>query len=235
MPKLRLISKGKPIREYRIDPEMSSTIGRMIQNDVVIEDPAVSRVHASIRFWEGKYLLSDIKSKNGTFVNNIRITSHWLNHGDVLLFGDHHIVFLCDDDMAYPETIIGERCISLDTQESSTSNDGRTVPPASVTDAEEKGAAILRFLAGGKEAVTLTKELTRVGKDSSCDVIVHGLLIGRVAFIIERRAAGYYLSYVGGVAVPKVCGQAVRKSMKLEEMDVIEIGAVRLQFTSSGA
>ena len=55
--------------------------------------------------------------------------------------------------------------------------------------------------------------------------------MGKISFTIERRVSGYYLNYVGGVSIPKVSGQPVRHSMKLEESDLIEIGPATLRFS----
>ena len=65
----------------------------MEANDVVIENLAVSGNHAKIDSVGDGYLLTDLQSKNGTFVNNEPVNSHWLQHNDDVLIGKHVILF----------------------------------------------------------------------------------------------------------------------------------------------
>ncbi len=72
-----------------LGPEaLSWRIGRSAQNDVVIEDPSLSRHHARLEFRDGKALVEDLGSLNGTMVNGLRIQGvHPLKSGDSLVLG----------------------------------------------------------------------------------------------------------------------------------------------------
>lgn len=59
-------------------------IGRRADNHLVIDDPRVSRQHAQLRATRGKYVLFDLNSTGGTFVNGQRISQHSLHPGDVI-------------------------------------------------------------------------------------------------------------------------------------------------------
>jgi pSer/pThr/pTyr-binding forkhead associated (FHA) protein len=59
-------------------------IGRRADNQVVIEDPRVSRVHAQLRAVRGHYVLFDLNSTGGTLINGVRITQQALKPGDVI-------------------------------------------------------------------------------------------------------------------------------------------------------
>ena len=63
------------------------TLGRSADADVLILDEKASRVHCGIRFWDGEFLIKDLKSKNGTFVNNVSIDIHQLKPGDKVRVG----------------------------------------------------------------------------------------------------------------------------------------------------
>jgi len=67
------------------------TIGRNTDNDLMIIDPLVSKYHAQIQSIDGQILISDLKSSNGTFVNNMKITEVFLNIGDEIVIGKHVI------------------------------------------------------------------------------------------------------------------------------------------------
>lgn len=63
-------------------------LGRDPSNAVVINDPEVSRRHARLTFQGGRYVLEDLGSTNGTFVNGRRLTAPYvLKPGDVVSFG----------------------------------------------------------------------------------------------------------------------------------------------------
>ena len=71
----------------------TTTVGRHHSSDVVIDDPSVSRRHAEITYSGGGYFVSDLGSKNGTFVNqdNIGNSQHSLVDGDEITFGPGEI------------------------------------------------------------------------------------------------------------------------------------------------
>jgi len=63
-------------------------LGRRDDNDVVIDAPQVSRRHASLSWEEGTFVLRDLGSANGTFLNAVRITEpHVLREGDAISLG----------------------------------------------------------------------------------------------------------------------------------------------------
>jgi hypothetical protein len=65
-----------------------STVGRDLSNDLVIENPEVSRVHAELQAMSGSLTINDRNSMNGTFVNGVRIsTPRILDSGDQIIFG----------------------------------------------------------------------------------------------------------------------------------------------------
>jgi pSer/pThr/pTyr-binding forkhead associated (FHA) protein len=83
----------------------SAAIGRDRTNDVVIvDDTKVSRTHADIQFRDGRWLLVDLESRNGTIVNGRRINQHPLRDGDRIQFGEKTFRFLAADDPNVTET-----------------------------------------------------------------------------------------------------------------------------------
>jgi hypothetical protein len=69
------------------------TLGRELDNDAVIEDTRVSRHHAQLLFQHGRYILRDLGSTNGTFVNAQPIQSMMLTSGDRLSLGGVEVQF----------------------------------------------------------------------------------------------------------------------------------------------
>ena len=82
---------------YRITKSITS-IGRREDNDLVIDNLRVSRVHAQIRQLNSKHILFDLDSTAGTKVNGVKIRQHTLNHGDVIEIADVPLIYGIDQD-----------------------------------------------------------------------------------------------------------------------------------------
>ena len=72
----------------------STTVGRSPDCDVFLDDVTVSRKHALVQQRDGKFLLEDQGSLNGTFLNRHRIESGQLDDGDELQIGKYRLTFL---------------------------------------------------------------------------------------------------------------------------------------------
>lgn len=72
-------------------------VGRSADNDIIIDDKAVSRHHLQVRRRHGAYWLFDVDSRGGTYVNNVLVKEHRLKAGDVVLIGKTRLVYLEDE------------------------------------------------------------------------------------------------------------------------------------------
>jgi len=90
-------------------PETPVRLGRDASNTIRLHDTEVSRQHAEIRIEEGGYMLSDLNSRNGTFVNNIRIRRRKLSSGDHIALGGTILLFtLSSAEMGESEEDLSE-------------------------------------------------------------------------------------------------------------------------------
>ena len=80
---------------YKITKNVTN-IGRRDDNDLIIDNFRVSRVHAQIRKIKDGFMLFDIDSTSGTKVNGHLIKQHQLVNGDVIEIADIPIIFSCD-------------------------------------------------------------------------------------------------------------------------------------------
>ena len=88
VPQLVMSQGPQPGQTFRLDQELLS-LGRDPENNIVINNPQVSRRHARIRCRGDLTVIEDVGSTNGTFVNGIRLTTpHNLFDGDVISLGD---------------------------------------------------------------------------------------------------------------------------------------------------
>ncbi|HEV2218850.1 MAG TPA: FHA domain-containing protein [Candidatus Dormibacteraeota bacterium] len=77
--------------KFRLKPTGVASVGRDLENEVVLDDPAASRRHAQIEFVGGAYVLTDLGSINGTLVNGKRVTTQRLADGDLIVVGQNEI------------------------------------------------------------------------------------------------------------------------------------------------
>lgn len=70
------------------------TVGRGLDNDLVIDDARVSRHHAQVVFRHSHYLLRDLRSTNGTFVNSQPVEAVVLAPGDIVSIGGFQLLFM---------------------------------------------------------------------------------------------------------------------------------------------
>jgi hypothetical protein len=76
--------------------QMSSprvTIGRRLDNELVLDDPHVSRVHVHLVAKHGHYLLEDLDSTAGTRVNGRRVMEHYLKPGDIITIATSELIY----------------------------------------------------------------------------------------------------------------------------------------------
>jgi pSer/pThr/pTyr-binding forkhead associated (FHA) protein len=259
MPTLILQFKNKILGEYQLQKDASLTIGRQEANDLVIEDSSVSGHHAKIDSVADRFMLTDLQSKNGTFVNEQLINSHWLTHEDVITIGGHSLVFSypekgrmpADETDNFDETqamnTTQHRRMMIQSNPTKSINVAkfwnkrqhrgkvRDVEPAdpgyNIKSREKEPVGVLSYLAGGTGQIELTRKITSIGKDPTSDIVIRGLMISPTAVIITKKADGFYLTNLGGRPRPKVNAEPVRKSIILYDQDIIEIGAARLQFS----
>jgi len=231
MPIVTMHFKDMDLGEYRIEKGGTLTIGRRETNTIVIDNLAVSGQHAKIDALDDGYLLTDLQSKNGTFVNDRMVTTHWLQPGDVITIGKHKLVFhLAEGEAAPPVRDQVEKTMVLDTNEYRAMV-GKTSPTVATSGGEKKEpVAVLSFLKGGDGEVALSKKLVKIGKDDANDIVISGFLVGKTAATISKRPTGYFLSYVEGLTKPKVNGKPVKETVQLKEFDKIEIGSALLEF-----
>jgi len=92
MPRLVLSLDGQTLAEYNMTKERY-TVGRLPDNDIRIDNAAVSGHHSLLINILNDSFLEDLNSTNGTYVNGKLIKKHALQHGDVITIGHHQLRF----------------------------------------------------------------------------------------------------------------------------------------------
>lgn len=243
MARLMLSLDGQVLAEYNMTKERY-TVGRLPDNDVRIDNAAVSGHHALIINILNDSFLEDLNSTNGTYVNGKLIKKHALQHSDVITIGHHQLRFVDQEEAeADPDEFEKTMVIHPSSASAEKMNQAAEAVQAAVAVAPSPEAgpaaaatmtapasasapqiAKLQVLSGafaGKE-LELTKALTTLGRPG---VQVAG---------VTRRSEGYYIVHVDSLEdgnYPVVNGKRIGpRAQKLEDNDVIELAGVKMGF-----
>jgi predicted component of type VI protein secretion system len=242
MPKLILSMDGLVLKEIPLDKERL-TIGRKPNNDVQIDNLAISGQHAAITTILEDAFLEDLNSTNGTYVNGQPIKKHVLRPNDIIELGKYRLKFLADNlqpalaasdfvDTAALGVMVAppEPDFTITEGAGKVNADARTQilsPEMKVSALEAAEAAatgqtgVVQVLSGpnaGRELV-LNKSLTTLGKP------------GQQVAVITRRPHGYFITHVEGATFPQLNGQPLdAQARRLKDHDIIEIAGVKMEF-----
>ena len=96
--RVRVTLKGRPVRSFAFNQDRV-TIGRDPGSDIFLDNAGISREHAAIEFTpSGTYILKDVGSANGIFVNDQPVKIHYIRENDVALIGKFSLWFVYDED-----------------------------------------------------------------------------------------------------------------------------------------
>ena len=244
MPKLVLSMDGLVLKEMPLGKERT-TIGRKPDNDIQIDNLAISGHHAVITCITNDAFLEDRNSTNGTYLNGQPVKKNVLRNNDVIELGKYKIKFIVDEakpGLSASEMIETAALASFEMPGTATDVPAPPAGPApretqiisaaarqAVAQAEAAAASagtagglgVIQVLSGanaGRE-LQLTKSLTTLGKP------------GRQVAVITRRPHGYFITHVEGASFPLVNGQAIDAQARLlHDHDIIELAGVKMEF-----
>jgi len=232
MARLILTFNKQVIKEYPF-LKGSITMGRQDDNTIVIDNLAVSAYHARIDKAGEDFILTDLQSTNGTFVNDQKVTSHKLAHGDNIVIGKHVILFVSTEkgkvDTGAAKKMDLNKTMMLDTAKQRELLSKQKAAPQPAKTPEKIG--VLTSIDGSDLGeFDLSKKLTKIGKAGTAEIKLSGMLMGATAATISRRPSGYAIAFAGGLSKLKVNGEVVKESVPLKDFDTIELGSYKFQF-----
>lgn len=245
--KLILSLDGVLIQEYPLNKDRI-TIGRKPDNDIVINNLAVSSSHAAIVTIGNDSFMEDLDSTNGLTVNGTPTKKHFLQNNDVVEIGKYMLKYF-NDHVTQTSSADFEKTMILRSPAASfkvqTEKSGDTglfqQGPAAETEikTEVKPApppqvdvvpvatprpvmlAAIQILNGpnaGKE-LDLVKGLTTLGKP------------GVQVAVLTRRPQGFFITHVEGASFPVVNGQVLGgQPHQLQDHDLIELAGIKMEF-----
>ncbi len=197
-----------------------TTIGRSRECDLFLEDLAVHRKQASILRTDEGYLLRDDHGSGDSFVNDKSVTTHILQDGDVLCFGNTRLTFYAHE---------GTRPFQLP------SSRGQERKRLKKTDPDASSIAKLDLsgMRGAIGSYELNESETTIGRSRECDIFLEDLAVSRLHATIRRLSDGSYEiedrrsatgTFVNGMRITRY---------RLIEGDTVQIGSSSLTFRRS--
>ncbi|MCI0401335.1 MAG: FHA domain-containing protein [Gammaproteobacteria bacterium] len=237
MAKLILSLNGVVQGEFALEKERT-TVGRRPDNDIQIDNLAVSGKHALIITILDDSFLEDLGSTNGTYVNGKLIKKQALRNGDILTIGKHELKYINEhataDDEQFEKTLIIRPSSVSSAIAAAQAAKQAGVAPAPSTPPESKSQhnasimplgslTVLNGPIAGKE-LELTKALITLGKP------------GVQVAVISRRPQGYFLTHIesdgDGQRYPLINGQPIGpRAYALRNSDVIELAGIKMEFS----
>ena len=206
MARLIVSLDGSVVQEKTLVNERT-TIGRRPYNDIVLDNRAISGEHAVVVRSQHDYILEDLNSTNGTFVNGQPVRKHFLQDNDIIELVNFRIQYL-----RKPASTI-------------TATSAPAAEPASQNAASEQARAVLIIRNGanaGRE-LALDKETTTLGRP--------GVLLAAVV----RNPDGYFIRHVEGEQRITVNGQPVdAQPLPLTNGDMIGMSGIQIEFFQPG-
>jgi pSer/pThr/pTyr-binding forkhead associated (FHA) protein len=196
-----IVKFKETVRSHTTLHKGCTSIGRTSANDIAIENLAVSRRHAEIVRLEDQFLLRDLHSSNGTYVNGLRIVEHALCDGDTILIGKHTLLFIADDALALamvaapkvghdPETFLRS---TMEWEVPGTDVE-TTTTLLSLPVADPPALLLVRAGSLEQERYLLSAEATLIGAADYADIHLTATNAPAVAAVIRRRSTGYDIS-----------------------------------------
>ncbi|MSR13900.1 MAG: FHA domain-containing protein [Gammaproteobacteria bacterium] len=245
MGKLVLSLNGAVQGEFQLNKERM-TIGRKPDNDVQVDNLAVSGKHALVITILDDSFLEDLGSTNGTYVNGKLIKKHALRDGDVVGIGKHELKYVNEhataDDEEFEKTMIirpGSASAAVAAAKAAEEAGAAAAAqaaaprPAAAVSAPSPAAVpggmplgklqVLNGPIAGKE-LELGKALITLGKP------------GVQVAVISRRPKGYFLTHIEGDGknnnYPVVNGTTIGgQAYAMKSGDVIELAGIKMSFT----
>jgi pSer/pThr/pTyr-binding forkhead associated (FHA) protein len=220
---------GKPVKKYTFEKD-AITIGRDADCEIMIENIGASRRHAQIEKTAEGYVLSDLQSHNGTFVNGEKVFHHRLGDTDEFFIGKYAFQF---------EAL--EPVVATIAETPAQSAPSASAPPQMTFRLDRKEIERIMGLSArgaapqlvqiapesAKRTLHLDKAYYVLGSDASAEVRIAGLLVARKASILIRTDQGWRHVALCGRA--RVNGKPAA-DVPLQDGDLIQVGRHRFRF-----
>jgi pSer/pThr/pTyr-binding forkhead associated (FHA) protein len=211
-------------KEIMISPA-PFTIGRKSDNDLCLEDGAVSGHHARIVKVQEVLFLEDLASTNGTFVNEQKIDRRQLQDADSIRIGTHRLIFR----EHRPTEVDAPAACAIPLTDKTVVVSG---PPAGERPTVEQMIGLVEILSGKTDQPQyhLMKHVSLIGAQDDAVITLTGWFAPKTAAVISRRGDGYVVSQTESGKRILVNGRSVQGEQPLKHADVVEVAGITMRF-----
>ena len=230
MPEWTLSLNNRIIKRFMLENNSSVTIGRGTDADIVIDNVAISRQHATLELRAGQYFLTDHYSLNGTMVNGEKIEATVaINENDSIQISKFELAPAPEGEEAESSSYSASPDMNDDTIFIS-HKDKSKVQQAKPSTSQHR-LVVLQGDADPRDLYLAGKSSVKIGKDSSCDIVTTGgLVAGTQCFVVLKKNTFHVVpqkSWVGGTIIN---GKKIKEETLLHHGDIIEVGKVKIKF-----
>lgn len=252
MAKLCLKFEQSVLKEVTLS-QGTLTIGRLPDNNLQIDNLAVSGHHAKVYWEQDHYTVEDLGSLNGTYVNNQRVGKAALKDGDQVTIGKHLVEFKDEgqkapvakaEEKAGPVAPKLEATVVLDTKKAkemiAASAEpgpgagplGLSKPSAAATPAKEH-IGILNVLEGKTDQpqYVLTGKMTMIGKSDMASIRLKGFFAPKTAALISKRDNKYFIASSDQKVRVRINSEDISGQHELKEGDIVEVAGIKAAFS----
>lgn len=211
----------------------ATSIGRTADNDIQIDNPGVSGLHAQILLRDEGYYLEDLDSKNGVFVNGQPVQRQLLEFGDTIQIFKHtlkFVAFIPEESHQEPEKSVPvfEQNATIAVNRAQLNQLLNLETPAPV---DERQRGVLRLLSqrGDWRSYPLTRLSFSIGRKISCDIRTKGWFAPAVELLIKVDGNKHWLIPQARSKV-KLNGVALKEPALLSAGDHFSVRNLTLEF-----
>ncbi len=231
MAKVLLKYKEAVVQEIILEKEVT-TIGRKPDNDIIIDNQAVSGHHAQIKTEGEALFIEDLSSLNGTYLNSQKIAKAEIFNEDVIVIGVHNLNVFCNNYRrdAEDKKNFAVRGRSMDETMVIAPDDKKKILTAADKSIPEPvgGFLVIEGSTDQKE-YELKERVSAIGKEDGSAIKLKGFFAPKLAALINRRKEGYFITPSGDKEL-KINGKAIDRRYDLKDGDIVEVGNLKLQF-----
>lgn len=252
MAKLILSFEGAMLKTVELNRERI-TIGRRPDNDIQVDNLAVSGLHATVTTVLNDSVIEDQNSTNGTLINGELVQKHLLKHGDVIEIGKHTIKYVVEAVTAKPyqdfaKTMVIRRPDAA--AHGTHAPHGDHALPLGHGTASAASAPVQAAVEPQLQPVVASQSAPTPALNPSRDAalqILTGSAAGRVlelnkslttvgkagvqVAVFTRRPVGFFVTHVEGEVFPLVNGVPLgTQALQLSDQDTIEIAGTKMSF-----
>lgn len=231
MARLILTLRGRELDKFLLG-QGQVTIGRSPECDIKIDNPAISRKHATLQSREDGYLLTDLGSANGTFLNGEKVDQPvTVKPGDVINLAKFELRFQ-SDPRSEVEKMIGadvpdmEATMMVDAAKMAKAF--QSPPDAAPAASGPRKLVVLKGEANVKELL-MERDVVTIGKAGTCDLVVKGFFLDKVEATVSQKQGQYFLVPMGGGV--RINNEKPDKEVTLKIGDTFTVGKTVVAFT----